>query len=363
MRPLIVLGLGLSVAALAGCGEGDKPVQLQYDRPAAYEIPASIRKLAIAEFGGQTDEDRRWGDIASDKLADSLEQANRTYDRYQLVDRKRLKAIMDERDLQLAISDTSTAGKVGKLANVDAMIYGSLHVVTRDEHATKQVPDLINRTTKTVPYTKRYCMVAVNFTMDDIQTSKTLTTVSVTREFDSEKDGKKGGGIEKMTSMIGMGGDKLPAADQVVNGLIEKCVFEFISRISPHKVVIDEPLQKGKSKLVTTGNTLAKEGEYAEALDLYLQAIEAKPDDAGACFNAGLMYEVTGKFGKAEEYYTRAFKLKQDARCIQARRRVRAEAANGGADQATVADDPIEKGDKPKMSKVKAKEESPDSGE
>jgi tetratricopeptide (TPR) repeat protein len=312
---------------MVGCGE-DRPVELRYDRPAVYEIPASVKKLAIAEFGGKSEKDLRWGDIASDKLADALEQANRTFERYQLVDRKRLKAIMDERDLQISIADSASAGKAGKLANVDAMIYGNVNVMTRDEHATRQVYDFASKTTKTVPYIKRYCMVAVNFTMDDIQTSKTLTTVSVTREYDSENDKNKSG-TGMFLSAMGMGGDKLPPVDQKINSLVEECVTEFLQRISPHTVVVSERLQKGKSKIVDTGNKLALAKEYAEALDCYLQGIEAKPDDHGAMFDAGLMYEAMGKLDKAEELYTKAFKLKDNEKYIFARKRVRTEATSG----------------------------------
>jgi tetratricopeptide (TPR) repeat protein len=321
----IVYAVCLPLFVLIGCGESKNLVELKYDRPATYQIPENIRKLAIAEFGGTTENDRRWGDIASDVLADQLEQANRAFERYQLVDRKRLKAIMDERDLQIAIADSASAGKIGKLANVDAMIYGKVHVVSRDEHATRQVFDFATRSTKTVPYIKRYCMTAVNFTMDDINTSKTLTTVSVTREYDSDKDKEAGGNM--LSQIVAVpGSSKTPPADQVLNRLITECVTEFISRVSPHKVTVTEHLQNGKSKVVSSGNKLAMVKEYNEAMDCYLKAIELKPDDHGAMFNAGLMYEAMGKLDKAFEYYNKAFKLKDDEKYIAARQRVRVEA-------------------------------------
>jgi curli biogenesis system outer membrane secretion channel CsgG len=311
-------------AMLAGCGEAKQAIEISYDRPAAYQIPESVRKLAIAEFGGKTEADKRWGDIASDKLASELETYNRQFHRYQLVDRKRLRAIMDERDLQLAISDTATAGKIGKLANVDAMIYGNVTVVSRDEEGTRQVFDFANRTTRTVPYTKRYCMAAVNFTMDDIVTGKTLTTVTVTREYDSEKQNLSTG--EKLTKAFGVGADKLAPVDQVLEDLVDQCVQEFVSKVSPHRIVVREKLMTGKSQSVETGNKLAAAGEYAEALGCYLQAVETKPGDDGAMFDAGLMYEAMGKLDKALEFYDRAFRVKDLEKYVLARRRVRVEA-------------------------------------
>ena len=183
---------GVFLFALSGCGP-EEIVHLSYDRPAQYEIEPSIRQIGIAEFGGKTSDDKRWGDVASDRLASQLDIYNKKFQRYQLVDRKRLKAILDEQDLQAAFSDSSKAIEAGKIANVDAMIYGSVTVNHKDEKATRTVFDPMRRSTKTVSYTKRYVMAAVNFTIDNVQTGKTITTVSTMREYDSEKDKAAGG--------------------------------------------------------------------------------------------------------------------------------------------------------------------------
>jgi tetratricopeptide (TPR) repeat protein len=324
-KPLAwTIGLAPMLALVAGCGAG-KTIELRYDRPPAYEISQSVRKLAVAEFGGQSLADRRWGDIASDQLASDLDAYNRKFQRYELVDRKRLKGIMDERDLQLAISDTASATKAGKIANVDAIIYGSVRVNTRDEHATKMVPDFAHPGSfKTVPYTKRYCMASVNFTMDDINTSKTLAAVTATREYDSDKDTQPG--AAGLAKKLGFGGGSLPPADQVVNRLIQECVQEFLSKVSPHEQVVRERLAKGKSDAVDTGNKLAEASDYKGALEVYLQAIKEKPDDHGAMFNAGLMCEAAGDLKQAQDYYDRAFRLKPEEQYIRARQRVRTEA-------------------------------------
>ena len=84
-------------------------------------------------------------------------------------------------------------------------------------------------------------------------------------------------------------------------------------------------LEKGKSEHIETGNTLAATGEYKEALDCYLSGIQAEPDDHGAMFNAGAMYEAMGNLAKAEEYYDRAFQTdkKKAPKYARARRRAR----------------------------------------
>jgi len=324
-RLLAVIGFVAGWAFLAGCGEG-QAIELRYERPPRYQISPKIKRLGIAEFGGRTPQDKQWGQIASDRLAAALDAYNRKYNRYELVDRKRLKAIMDEQDLQIAISDASSATQAGKLADVNAMIYGSVKVTTQDERATRIAFDPLRRTTKTVAYTKRYCLTAVNFTMDDINTSKTLAVVSATREYDSEKD--KASSAHGVGRALGFGGGSLPPTDQIVSHLIDECVQEFLHMISPHEVVVTEKLQGGKSKIVKTGNKLAAAGEYVEALGCYEKAIDQNPEDHGAMFNAALMHEALGELPKAEKFYDRAFRIEPKERYIFARKRVRSEDGN-----------------------------------
>ena len=321
-RPSVLVGVLIGGLLGAGC-RPERAIEIHYQRPAQYEISPRVRRIGIAEFGGQTPQDKQWGHIASDRLAAELDAYNRKYNRYELVDRKRLKALLDERDLQIAISDGPSAGEAGKLANVHAMIYGSVKVTTRDERASRKTLDPIARRLKTIYYTRRYCLAAVNFTMDDISTGKALASVSATQDYDSEKDTKSGAaGIGKA---LGFVSGELPPTDKVVNQLINDCVNEFLTKISPHQVTVQEKLQSGKSKIVDTGNKLAVAGDHAEALEWYETAIQQDRSDHGAVFNAAVMHEAMGDLAKAEEMYTKAFKTEPKERYVLARKRVRLE--------------------------------------
>ncbi len=306
---------------IPGCGK-KVIVKISYDRPAEYSIPSSIKRLAVAEFGAMSRTDKRWGEVATDKLASALDTYNKKYHRYELVDRKRLKAILDERDTQIMVSDTGSAVKLGKIANVQAMIYGNVNVIAHDERASRRAFDPFSQSMRTVHYTKRYCLAAVNFTMDDINSSKTIATVTVTREYDSEKDNKKGGSFARM---LGFGGDKLPPTDHVINKLIDQCMEVILKKISPHQVIVEEELARSSDKDLGTGNKLAAAGEYAEALDMYKRVI-SKGDGKkihGALFNAGVVCEAMRKFKEAEAYYHKAVKTEPKQEYIDARKRVR----------------------------------------
>ena len=332
MAVLIVSG----ICAVAAAGE--KVVELTYERPAEYEIPAGIRRIGIAQFTTTQSRDAKWCDIASDRLASQLDEFNRKYQRYELIDRKHLQQVLAERDLQLAIADSATAVKLGKLANLDAMVYGSVTVTARDEQATRTTIDVLGRGLKKVRYTKRYCQATISFTLTNSRTGKMLTTLSVTRDYDSEKDKEnKGDGIGKV---LGFGGDKLPPADPVLSHLVDECVQEFIGKITPHEVAIPEELPKGKTKIAETGRKLAVAGEYIEALECFEGAIAKRKTDHASMFNAGVMCEALGRLEDAESYYTQAFKVDAEEQYVLARARVRKELVRQKAKQA--ADKPTD---------------------
>jgi tetratricopeptide (TPR) repeat protein len=328
---IILAGLTLLAALPIGCGS-QQTVEFRYQRPAQYDIPSAIRRVGIAEFGGKSKDDKYWGDIASDRLAAELETYNRKFDRYELVDRKRLKAVLDERDLQLAVSDTATAGQAGKIANVNAMIYGSVSVTIRNEQVAGTTVNPISRSVSPTTHTRRYCIATVNFTMDDIDTGKTLATASPSREYDSDKpaEGRQGSGGSPILSgaknVMGFNSEP-PPAEKIVSDLIDQCVYEFLSKISPHEIVVKEPLLKGKSDQVKVGNTLAAAKDYAQALEAYLEATRLNADDHQAYFNAGLMYEATGKLDEAAGMYAKAFQIKPTEQYALARKRAQTENA------------------------------------
>ncbi len=317
MRSLSALSAGLAVAAmalLAGCGDGgtssDKStITITYSRPPQIEVSKGIKKIAIAEFSGRDNRDSRWGEITSDKLASALDEYNRKFNRYDLVDRKNLKNILGEQDLQLAVAETGGATKIGKIAKVDAMIYGSVKINVEHVDATKTVPNFsggMRNPVKTVHYKKLKVTAVITFTMDDIGTSKTIVGRTLTEDFDSDRDNKQKGFAAALKSLTGSQ-DQVAEAE-AANVLIDRCVQQFISIISPHEIKVSERLAKSKSKLVSSGNKLATAGEYGEALTCYQDALAVQPDDDAALYNAGLVCEATGKHKEAAEYYGKAFR-------------------------------------------------------
>ena len=305
-----------SVFFAIGCET--KPISITYNRPAQYAIPSNVKRVAIVRFAGKGRTERKYGEIASDHLASALNAYNQKFHRFVLIDRKRVSALMDERDFQLSISGTDEAVKVGRIANVDAMIYGTVYVVARDEKLKKKYYDYNSQTTKTRWYTRRSAQVSVNFTMDDIHSTRTLCSVTISKAYDSDKAQSKWAAV--------MGADaKLQPSDYIVDQLIQMCINEFLPKISPYQITVKIRFEHGKSNFVKEGNKFALEREFPDALEFYRKGMAEKPDDDGAVFNIGACYEAMGRLDEAREYYDKAVKMKASKKYIKARRRVRLE--------------------------------------
>ena len=333
MKWCAILALGVTASILVGCGESgssgggsDKAgIMVSYVRPAQVDVPEAVKKVAIAEFSAGNSREERYGEIASDKLSSHLDEANRQHGRYVLVDRRNLKKIMDERDLQVAISDTGTAVKAGQLAGVDAVIYGSVKASAQHMKVSKKEPTIGSRGMPELVekwHTKLVVSAVITFTLDDIRSGKTLVTKTFDESYDSDKDKGNSG----FAAMIGLESKEDHKSEiEAANVLIDKCVSKFVGMISPVTVSEKYKLAKGKSKLVASGNKLAAAEDYDGAMEAYKEALSANPEDDAACFNIGLLYERQGKLKEAGEYYGKAVRMNPDnASYIEARKRVRA---------------------------------------
>ena len=305
--------LAAVVAALSGCSK-PPTISLRYSRDAEYRIPTGVKRLAIAQFSGKSERDAKWAEIASDKLASAIDDAGRHERRFEQLERKRLKEIVDEQDLQTVAGDAA-ATRLGKLAGADAVIYGTVHVVTEEKLRQRPLGSSFHR--------HRFVMVSITYYMVDVNTARRLASTTIKREYDSSK--AHGGKTLKMLEEAVIGIDALPV-DKAIDDLADKCTRGFVGRIAPHEVTVTVALEKGKNgKLVGAGNKLAGTGEYVAALAYYEQAIARNPRDHGAIFNAGAMYEARRQFGKAATLYKKAFDLVAEQKFADAWNRVRRE--------------------------------------
>jgi tetratricopeptide (TPR) repeat protein len=320
-RWTLLLCLAILTLPLIGCKD-KRTIAIRYERPAQYQIPQSVHKVAIVEFGATGRTEKKWGELAADDLASAMDALNQRYRRYVLIDRKRVAALMEERDFQMSVSSTDSAVRFGEVAQVDAMIYGTVSCIHEDSHVRYEQYDYNLKRNVTRKRLRRIATVAVNFTMDDVHTHRTLCSFQTSWTYDSEE------ALSTWDKMSGGTDSKIPSASQIITRLIDKSIQQFVAKISPHQVTVKVQLDKGKSDYVEDGNEFAFAGEYRDAIAMYQQGLVEKPEDAWAYYNMGVCYEAMGELQKAEECYDRALGFKTEKEFIQARRRVRVEDKN-----------------------------------
>jgi tetratricopeptide (TPR) repeat protein len=310
-------------------------VDLRYDLPAEMPLSQNIEQLAVAEFEGPTSSDTRWGQRVADKVVSTISDFNRSQRRFRVVDRRRLETIRKERDIQLAMGDPAAAARIGKIAEADAVIYGTCNVAS--EVDTQEQARLDPRTGRTT-YQQVKVMTAsvvVNFQMVRVSDGQTILAREEKASYDSrDQEDDDNGALGKISSVMGFGGsgDKAPSSEQVIEDLLGRCVNDFVSVFSPHTVRVTVSLEKGKEKdLVERGNKLASRGSYQEALDLYEEAIRLEPDDHETLFNAAVMHEALGDYAQAARIYDQAFAKKSQTKYLDGRQR--AQRALEAADQ------------------------------
>ena len=96
---------------------------------------------------------------------------------------------------------------------------------------------------------------------------------------------------------------------RVLRGIVDS----YLSEIRPANIPISVRMARGGTGYGREGRKLASEGDYAGALELFLQAIDEQPGDDGALFNAGLMCEYLGDYERAGKFYRRALQLTDKA--------------------------------------------------
>jgi tetratricopeptide (TPR) repeat protein len=312
LRSALVLAVvGLGVAN----GYSATKVYVAAGTPAQVKIPATIKRIAVVEFTPRDEPSRAYAGIAAARLNSMLASAPDTP--YQLLDRTHLKGVLAEQDLGASgVTDSATAIKAGKMLNVDAIIFGSVHAETTDQIEEKPslrisgggVPSVGGKSSL-----RRSALVNVTFNMVQPETGEVITTRSISRSYDSSKSG--GSLLKKV-----MPGGGPPSGDAIINDLIEQCVAEFGGLIAPHYDVYEFEL--GSSRGTKTGNTFAEAGDFATAAKQYETAIGANPKDHAAVYNLAVAKLALNDAKAAMELFDKAVMLKADKKYIKARQQV-----------------------------------------
>jgi len=99
--------------------------------------------------------------------------------------------------------------------------------------------------------------------------------------------------------------------DEYVRQVLGRMAEKFWGRIYPVGDTIEVNMCQGWSEYDRRGRELAKRGDYVGALAELRRAIDARPDDHAAIYNAGVICEAMGDYRQAKDYYQRAVRLQR----------------------------------------------------
>ncbi len=281
------------LAGSLGCQQQQSPLTIRYKVPSEYEIPKDVRRIATSQFAAEASADKGLAMLVSDELAATL-AANG----YEMVDRAEFSAP--------AFSGKKPIMRRKRFAG-GAILSGSVKAWKQEKNVDCNCPEIRAQL-------RKRAFVSVSLTLQDVQDGGTLLAMTINRDFSSlrsQQQGKGAGPLGKMSD------------EEAYASLALECVQAFADKISPRTLSATETLQPGRGSLVRSGNRLANQGRYAEALLKYLAALKKAPNDAGAAFNAGFMCEALGDLDTAEKYYSRAYNRAGHVEYLAARKRVR----------------------------------------
>ncbi len=317
MHVLVVVGAVLS-GTVCGCAR-QGVVSFQYGRPAEFQLPARIGRVAIADLGGTTERDGSWGRAVADSLAELATTELVGERKWNVV---RLRDYQPLAEGRTPASMPATAPWVATVppGDADALIVGWANVMVRDEQVAV-TPASPPPTGAPLPTAKRrYAVGTVDFQLIEAAGDKVLATVHVTEQFDSLRPSNT---IAATSRPATFAPAEIPSVEDVMRQLARRAGRQFLARFVPHRVTVSQELKAGRH--TQAGNRAAARGEYAKALKRYQDAIAAEPADAAAMFNAALMCEALNRLDEAARYAARAAVLGNDPDYINMGKRLRGE--------------------------------------
>lgn len=143
-------------------------------------------------------------------------------------------------------------------------------------------------------------------TTNPADNSKVAVQVEITFDL---SDGHSGGIIQSVTLSQITNQD----SREEIRVILCRFVDSYLTEIFPDSSTLSSRLIKGWTKYDRQGRKLAGRNDYAGALVWFRKAIDARPDDHAALYNAGVMCEALADYNRAGQYYRRAKELSDNA--------------------------------------------------
>ena len=227
-------------------------------------------------------------------------------DIFEVVERSRLNDVLREQDLQASGAvDENQAVEIGRLLGIDAIVLGSLSYTYKDERdkdTKKSEKD--GKVTYSYTYTLTRTLTAeASMKIISVQTAEVLGiyTPKVTKK-DTEKSKKA---PPKVSS--------LETVDNLADAAFRQMAGQMVNYFTPHfrqtTMSLDKIKVKNFKKRAKDAHNYLKKGDLDNGYKIYKAMYDEDSYNPRLAYNLGTIYEVTGDFEKAQEYYGIASQL------------------------------------------------------
>jgi TolB-like protein len=312
----IVCAVSLLIS-LVGCMSTTK-VKIERLAPPVADVHG-IRELAVLPFADQANGSRR-GELVAEHLSAVVANTGR----YRVLRRDQMNARLAGAGINFSYPpDAALVRKIGAALGVDAILCGSIEKfqfaetnrlvkvkerVWTGKYARDGHGDIISdvgadgEATPRKRYEKRlveknqltrYAALNIHFRVADAFLGNVICAKS-----ESESGSWEGRGSEEIA--------QIPSRGVIFNLLLDRAAKDFVRQIAAHPVEEERVLEWGVFYPTRLGVELAKNDLWDEAIEKWMQAIKAKPDDSAAYYNLGVALERKGLFDLAYKSYQNA---------------------------------------------------------
>lgn len=307
-------------------------VLIRYVQSPSMGLPAGLDAIAFIPFSQAVEDaeniysprEKRWGDEIIAAIAQRMQQTSNQFKiPLKLIERESVAAIMKEKDLADAgLAQENKALQLGKLAQAQAICYGRVAINIRTVEGVDKtlhfVPAGRGVRVQSTPARRLRRTISVAATVKLVATATGKSIFTYNNRLAETND---------LKPRLLMGEDvqeiEFQPEEEVIERLLTQIVDEFVGQLLPHQVQVVAKMSKVKSKLAKTALKFFQSGDYETAMKLFPEAVEIKPDDHGAWYNLGLLYELTDNLEPALKAYERAGRIKDEDHYFDAVQRVR----------------------------------------
>ncbi|MCX6355041.1 MAG: tetratricopeptide repeat protein [Candidatus Aureabacteria bacterium] len=317
MRTRSMSSVVVACIALSGCAPTARVMIEKLDPPDA--DVSGISEIAVLPFGDDVTGSAR-GQVVAQHLAEVVANTGR----YRVMKDDQMKSLLARAGIQFSYPpDASMVRRMGTALGVDALLYGELEKSQCDEESRAvearepvwtgdyvrdgqgNIMSDIRSTGESMPRKrfvkqlveknrlKRYAVLNLHVRMADAFLGNVICADTA-----SESGSWEGTGSAEIA--------ELPTCDMIFDLLLDRAIKKFVRKIAAHPVEEERILEYGIFHSTRLGVELAKNNLWDEAMEKWMQAIKAKPDDPAAYYDMGVGFERRGMFDLAYKAYQNA---------------------------------------------------------